>query len=416
MTIPGRSKSVSGNSNPSPDYATSLEPFVSFPAAGGVVRTLCIRLPKVVLFLFLLLGAGSLAAQNTDQQIAAQKRLIADLEKQIAREEQEISKLKKGRASAEETVRRLARQIDSRNQLLDVTERDARKLEVEVARTDSVARGLSASLDAHKRRYAEMVREAYRNYKHNNYLTYLFSSSDFNQVARRITNLREVAAMRERQMEQIVTLSEQVSVERTRLTGQQRALDSVKRSLTTQRTRLQKDSQAARANIKQLSKKEKAALQQKIAREQRLDVAIDELRKLTRGNKEGNTFTAKTSNLRLPVVGGGVKRYKGNMAEIAGPKGAQVISIYEGKVVEVKRNRITNKYDVYIAHGEYISSYANLNSVTVGKDDKVARNQQIGTIGSGVDVMTMQPEYKMVFGIYGPSPKVQMRASDCFKK
>ena len=345
-----------------------------FPQRAESVRTLCIRLPKVVLFLFLLLGAGSLAAQNTDQQIAAQKRLIADLEKQIAREEQEISKLKKGRASAEETVRRLARQIDSRNQLLDVTERDARKLEVEVARTDSVARGLSASLDAHKRRYAEMVREAYRNYKHNNYLTYLFSSSDFNQVARRITNLREVAAMRERQMEQIVTLSEQVSVERTRLTGQQRALDSVKRSLTTQRTRLQKDSQAARANIKQLSKKEQAALQQKIAREQRLDVAIDELRKLTRGNKEGNTFT------------------------------------------EVKRNRITNKYDVYIAHGEYISSYANLNSVTVGKDDKVARNQQIGTIGSGVDVMTMQPEYKMVFGIYGPSPKVQMRASDCFKK
>lgn len=273
-----------------------------FPQRAESVRTLCIRLPKVVLFLFLLLGAGSLAAQNTDQQIAAQKRLIADLEKQIAREEQEISKLKKGRASAEETVRRLARQIDSRNQLLDVTERDARKLEVEVARTDSVARGLSASLDAHKRRYAEMVREAYRNYKHNNYLTYLFSSSDFNQVARRITNLREVAAMRERQMEQIVTLSEQVSVERTRLTGQQRALDSVKRSLTTQRTRLQKDSQAARANIKQLSKKEKAALQQKIAREQRLDVAIDELRKLTRGNKEGNTFTAKTSNLRLPVV------------------------------------------------------------------------------------------------------------------
>ena len=174
-----------------------------FPQRAESVRTLCIRLPKVVLFLFLLLGAGSLAAQNTDQQIAAQKRLIADLEKQIAREEQEISKLKKGRASAEETVRRLARQIDSRNQLLDVTERDARKLEVEVARTDSVARGLSASLDAHKRRYAEMVREAYRNYKHNNYLTYLFSSSDFNQVARRITNLREVAAMRERQMEQI---------------------------------------------------------------------------------------------------------------------------------------------------------------------------------------------------------------------
>lgn len=141
MTIPGRSKSVSGNSNPSPDYATSLEPFVSFPAAGGVGPHAVYPFAEGRFVSFLLLGAGSFQAQNTDQQIAAQKRLIADLEKQIAREEQEISKLKKGRASAEETVRRLARQIDSRNQLLDVTERDARKLEVEVARTDSVARG-----------------------------------------------------------------------------------------------------------------------------------------------------------------------------------------------------------------------------------------------------------------------------------
>lgn len=369
--------------------------------------------------LFLLLfvfSAGIVAAQTADQKIAAQKRLIADLEKRIAREEQEIAKLKKGRASAEETVRRLARQIDSRNQLLDVTERQARELEREVTRKDSVARGLSSSLEAHKLRYAEMVREAYRNYRHNNYLTYLFSSENFHQAARRITNLREVAALRERQMEQIASLSQQVSDERRELEERQRSLDSVKRSLTAQKARLQKDSQTARTNIRQLSKKEKAALQQKIAQEQKLDVAIDQLRKLSRGNKEGGSFSAGTSNLRLPVVGGAVKRYKGNMAEISGPKGARVISIYEGKVVEVKRNRITNKYDVYIAHGEYISSYANLNSVTVAKDAKVTRNQPIGTIGSGVNVETMQPEYKMVFGIYSPSPTERMRAEDCFRK
>mgnify|MGYP007042781281 CR=1 FL=1 len=59
---------------------------------------------------------------------------------------------------------------------------------------------LSASLDAHKRRYAEMVREAYRNYKHNNYLTYIFSSRDFTDVARKITALREVASLRERKL------------------------------------------------------------------------------------------------------------------------------------------------------------------------------------------------------------------------
>ena len=222
--------------------------------------------------------------------------------------------------------------------------------------------------------------------------------------------------MRERQMEQIKSLSEEVAAQQALLADRKYSLDSVKRSLTSQRSRLQKDAQAARANIKQLSQKEKKALQQKIAQEQKLDVAIDELRKLVKGNTEGSSFSAKTSNLRLPVVGGSVKRYKGNMAEISGPKGAQVISIYEGKVVEIKRNRITNKYDVYIAHGEYISSYANLNAVSVAKDAKVARNQPIVPIGSSVNVMTMASEYKIVFGIYGPSPKVQLRAEDCFKK
>ena len=48
-----------------------------------------------------------------------------------------------------------------------------------------------------------MVREAYRNYKHNNYLTYIFSSRDFTDVAKKITNLREVASMRERKLHDI---------------------------------------------------------------------------------------------------------------------------------------------------------------------------------------------------------------------
>lgn len=371
---------------------------------------------KYLLFLFFCCTVQLAVGQSADSKIAAQKRLIADLEKQIAREEQEISKLKKGRASAEEKVRRLARQIDSRNRLLDETQRDARTLEGEVGRADSTARSLSASLDRHRSRYAEMVREAYRNYRHNNYLTYLFSSQDFRQMARRIANLREAAAVREREMMRIDSLAGEVAVQRALLDRRQRALDSVQRSLTAQKSRLQRDVQTARTNIRQLSAKEKATLKQKIAQEQKLNVAIDQLRKLSRGNKTGASFSAKTSNLRLPVVGGRVKRYKGNMAEIAGPKGADVISIYEGKVVDIKRNRITNKYDVYVAHGEYISSYANLNSVCVARDAAVARNQPIGTIGSSVDVTTMEPEYKMVFGIYAPSPKVQLRAEDCFKK
>lgn len=372
--------------------------------------------PARILTLLFLFAAFTAAAQGGRDAIEEQKRVIAALEKRIADEERAISKIQEGRAATEERVRRLARQLDSRNQLLEETEKQVRLLRKEISRTDSVAGDLSSALERNRTQYAEMVREAYRNYKHNNYLTYIFSSRDFADVAKKITNLREVASMRERKLHDIAALSEQVAREKELLDRRKRSLDSVTQNLTAQKQKLQRDSRNARANIRQMSQKEKQALQRKLSQEQQLDVAISELRKLTKGNTEGASFSTKTTGLRLPVTAGSVKRYKENMAEISGPKGAHVISIYDGKVVEIKRNRITNKYDVFVAHGEYITSYANMGSICVEKGQKVARNAQLGTIGSAVNIMTMETEYKLVFGIYPPNPGQKLRAENCFKK
>ena len=370
---------------------------------------------RILLTLLLLLAASAAAAQN-DPKIEQQKRVIAALEQRIAAEERELSKIKEGRAATEERVRRLARQIDSRNQLLEETEKQARLLRAEISRTDSVAGDLNTTLARNRAQYAEMVREAYRNYKHNNYLTYIFSSRDFADVARKITNLREVASMRERKLQDIAALSKQVAEEKALLDRRKLSLDSVTQQLTAQKQKLQRDARNARTSIRQMSQKEKTALQRKMAQEQQLDVAIGELRKLTKGNTEGASFSTKTTGLRLPVTAGRVKRYKENMAEVTGPRGAHVISIYDGKVVDIKRNRITNKYDVYVAHGEYITSYANMGSICVEKGQKVARNQQLGTIGSAVNILTMETEYKLVFGIYPPNPGEKLRAENCFRK
>ncbi len=373
------------------------------------------RLAGLLLTTLLLLCALPAAAQN-NAQIAEQKRVIAELEKKIAAQEQEISKLRKSRSSNEERVRQLARQINSRTQLLDATEREASQLRDEIARKDSVAGDLATRLERDRTQYAEMVREAYRNYRHNNYLTYLFSSRDFADVARRLANLRVVASLREQKLRDIRALSVQVRTEQEELSRRKESLDSVSRRISAQREKLERDTRNARASISSLSKREKAALQRKVAQEQELNAAIDALRKLTKGNKEGASFSARTSGLLLPVVGGRVKRYKENMAEITGQKGARVISIYEGKVVEVKRNRITDKYDVFVAHGEYITSYANLGTICVEKGQKVAKNEALGTIGSSVNIENMQTEYRLVFGIYPPDPKQKMSAANCFKR
>ncbi|MBE6210705.1 MAG: peptidase [Rikenellaceae bacterium] len=354
-------------------------------------------------------------AQNS-KKIAEQQRVIANLEKRIAEDERKIKELKSSKSSTQKRVSLLTRQIESRNHLLNANRKQIRLLNKDINRADSAARKLSSQLEHTKAQYAELVRETYRNYRHNNYLSYIFSSESFTDVVRRITILRNVAMARSAKIKEIDRLNHEVARHRDTLARRQEALNATRRNLNTQKQRLQKDANTARQTVKNLSKQEQQTLRNKIAREEKLEVAINELRRLTKGNKEGASFSKMTSNLNLPVVGGTVRKYKGNMAEIVGRKDAGIISIYAGKVLDIKRNRITNKYDVYVAHGEYISTYANLSEVCVAKDSKVAKNQRIGTIGSSVNLTTMEMEYKMVFGIYSPNPSEVMQASKCFKK
>lgn len=349
-------------------------------------------------------------------RIAEQRKLIEQLEKQVAEEEKKLNSIKKDKSTAQQRVRSITRQINSRNQLLNKTEKEISSIEKNIQLNDSLLTKTRAQELSERERYAEMVREAYRNHKQNNYVTYLLASENFSDAARRIANIRAVAELRAERMRRIDSLGKAIEQQQSSLASRRQDLDVVQRKAEEQRKKLQSDVKSAQTAMNQLTSKEKAALRDKMESEERLDAAIDALRKLTKGNTTGASFSRTTSNLNLPVAGGRVKQYKGNMAEIVGGRGAEVRSIYEGKVVEVKRNRITGKYDVFVAHGEYITSYANLEEVSVQKEQKVAKNGRLGEIGSAVNLQTMQPEYKMVFGIYSPNPKETMRAADCFKK
>ena len=349
-------------------------------------------------------------------RIAEQRKLIEQLEEQIEEEEKRLNSIKKDKSTAQQRVRSITRQINSRNQLLNKTEKEISSIEKNIKLNDSLLTKTRAQEISERERYAEMVREAYRNHKQNNYVTYLLASENFSDAARRIANIRAVAELRAERMRRIDSLGKAIEQQQTSLTSRRQDLDAVQRKAQEQRKKLQSDVKSAQAAMNQLTTKEKAALRDKMESEERLDAAIDALRKLTKGNTTGASFSRTTSNLNLPVADGRVKQYKGNMAEIVGSRDAEVRSIYEGKVVEVKRNRITGKYDVFVAHGEYITSYANLEEVSVQKEQKVAKNERLGEIGSAVNLQTMQPEYKMVFGIYSPNPKETMRAADCFKK
>lgn len=364
--------------------------------------------------LLILATPSTLSAQN--DKVERQRRVIANLEKSIAREERQLASLKKDKASTRKRVQLLTRQIEKRGALIRETNRQIRSLTAEVNATSRNIEELSGQLTALEKSTAEMVRTAYRTYRHNTPLAFIFAAQSATDMLRRIAMLRTATIARDKQMEQIVATRKDLQRERERLAAQRADLAATKAKLNKQRTRLSNDMKEAKRAINQLSKREKQVLQSKIEHEEKLDNAIKQLRKLTKGNKAGASFSAKTTALNLPVVGGKVKRYKGNMAEITGKEGAAIISIYEGKVVDVKRNKVSGKYDIYIAHGEYITSYANLSAAQVAKGTIVKKGQRIGTIGSAVNMTTMEMEYKIVFGIYAPSPDVKMSAANCFKK
>ena len=316
----------------------------------------------------------------------------------------------------EKQVRSLTKQIEKRNALIRETTRQIKQLTAEVNASEKRLKSLGGQLSALEENAREIVRVAYRNYRYQNYLTYLFSAKSFSDIARRVVMLRVATEYRIAQIKRVSAVRSDEQAERNLLAKRREELSATKRRLDKQRTKLKADMAAAKKAVNQMSNKEKSVLRSKMEHEEKLNNAIKQLRKLTKGNKAGASFSSSTTALNLPVAGGKVKRYKGNMAEITGKEGAAVTSIYEGKVVDVKRNKVNNKYDIFIAHGEYITSYANLSAVSVAKGAIVQKGQRIGTIGSAVNISTMEMEYKIVFGIYAPSPDVKMSAANCFKK
>ena len=373
-------------------------------------------LKRLYILTLVMLLAFAVPAVAQTSKIEQQKKVIANLEHSIAREEKQLAQLKKNKASAEKQVATLTKQIEKRNALIRETTRQIKQLTAEVNASENRLRSLGGQLTELEENVREIVRSAYRNYRYQNHLTYLFSAKSFADMARRVAMLRVATEYRVAQIKEVSAVRSDVQKERNTLTKRREELSATKRHLDSQRKKLRSDMASAKKTISQMSSKQQSVLRSKMEHEEKLNEAIKTLRKLTKGNKAGASFSANTTALNLPVVGGKVKRYKGNMAEIVGNEGAAITSIYEGKVVDIKRNKVNNKYDIYIAHGEYITSYANLSAVSVAKNAIVQKNQRIGTIGSAVNISTMEMEYKIVFGIYAPSPDIKMSAANCFKK
>ena len=354
-----------------------------------------------------------LSAQST-KKVEEQRQKVEQYRKDLERAKSEVSKLKKEKSSASERVKALNRQMNLRSNYIAETEHEKELVKDDIAAVDHLADSLQQALDRNRDIYGEAVRAAYRSYRQNTASNYLFSSEGISDASRRMAQVQHLADSRKALAEEIAHQEEELGIERERLATRRHELDSITMSLERERASLAEDKREAQRTYNNLSTAERKALNNQKEQQNRLNKAIAELRKLTEGNTAGSSFSDKTTALNLPVVGGKIDKAQGNMATITGKRGADVRSIYEGKVIRISKDN-TNHSMVFIAHGQYISVYTHLGSVSVKENQTVKRDQKIGTIGIGIDHTGEESAY-MQFMINHADSSKRMSVMDCFKK
>ncbi|MGB1079980.1 MAG: murein hydrolase activator EnvC family protein [Flavobacteriaceae bacterium] len=351
----------------------------------------------------------------------------ATLEAQKKRLQQEIVQINtllkssaKKRANVLTEVETVQLKMDRQDALIRLTNRQINRLNQEISLNLRNIEQLRTELATLKKDYAEMVVAARKNQSTQNRLMFLLSSESFWQAYKRMAYMKQYAAYRKQQGEQIVEKTKTLQQYTNNLVAQRKDKERLIRENRDAQKAL--DTVRARQNnlVQQLKRKEKSYAAQ-IRKKQQQQAAIDrEINRLIReaiaaSNKKAGTkttsfvltpeakalaesFAANKGRLPWPVEKGivtqkfGTQRHpvvrtttiKSNGVTLSVPPDTEARSVFDGKVLNIVQFKGSNPI-VLVQHGNYITSYKNLSKVYVKKGDKVAAKQAIGKVFTNRD-------------------------------
>lgn len=348
--------------------------------------------------------ALTLSAQSKSKSkiATAVQQSIDRLNSQIAEYERQISSIRKDKKSAQAEVNKLSRLIGKRRKLVSEVNSQMNTLNGNINQLTRQINELSKQRTELQEEYAEMVRVAYRNYRQQNFTTYLFSADDFNSATRRIAAIRLVNDARQRKVAQIDSLTIQLDSARKTLDAEKVTLQEARNKHNAELKKLSANERDYKKRVSSLSSREKKILKAQQEHRRELERIVNSTRKSKGGATVGGNIKDNRGRLPMPVAGGRIKPNGSDIAEITGAKGAQVKSVFNGEVMRVSYNRNTKSYIVLIGHGQYFTTYSNMATATVKEGQKVSVGQAIGTVGQSVDA-SGKTEYKLVFGLFSPN-------------
>lgn len=357
---------------------------------------------KFVTILLTLLVAASVAIASVKAQNRTIQNSIDRLTSQIAEFEQQIKLIRKDKKSTQAEVNKLSRLIGKRRKLVGEVNSQMIALNSNISTLTRQIDRLTAEREQLQAQYADMVRVAYRNYRQQNFTTYLFSADDFNSATRRIAAIRLVNDARQRKVHEIDSLTIQLDSARKVLDAEKVTLQDTRNRHNSELKKLSANERDYKKRLSTLSSREKRVLKAQQEQRRELERLVNSTRKSKGEAKIGGNIKDNRGRLPMPVVGGRLKPNGSDIAEITGAQGAQVKSVFNGEVMRVTYNRNTKSYIVLIGHGQYFTTYSNMATATVKEGQKVTVGQAIGSIGRAVDA-SGRTEYKLVFGLFAPN-------------
>ena len=351
-------------------------------------------------------------AQDKKASLEAQKKR---LQQEIVQINSLLKSSAKKRANVLTEVETVQLKMDRQDALIRLTNRQINRLNQEITLNLRNIEQLRVELTKLKKDYAEMVVSARKNQSAQNRLMFVLSSESFWQAYKRMTYMKQYAAYRKQQGEQIATKTKTLQQYTNDLVAQRKD----KEQLIRENRDAQKALDTVRARqsslVQQLKRKEKSYAAQ-IKKKQKQQAAIDkEINRLIReaiaaSNKKAGTktknfvltpeakalaasFATNKGRLPWPVEKGivtqkfGTQRHpvvrtttiKSNGVTLSAPEGSEARSVFEGKVLNIMQFTGSNPI-VLVQHGNYITSYKNLSKVYVKKGDKISAKQAIGQI------------------------------------
>ena len=371
---------------------------------------------KKWIWLLILIPVLSLA-QDKKAALEAQKKR---LQQEIVQINALIKTSAKKRANVLTQVETVQLKMDRQDALIRLTNRQINRLNQEINVNLRNIEKLRAELTSLKKDYAEMVVSARKNKSTQNRLMFLLSSESFWQAYKRMAYMKQYAAYRKQQGEQIAAKTKALQQYTSDLVAQrkdkkqlieenrkaQKELDSIRKRQNTLVLELKKREKNYTAQIKK-KQKQRETIDKEIARLIREAIAASNKKA---GTKTGNfvltpeakalaaSFASNKGRLPWPVEKGivtqrfGTQRHpvvrtttiKSNGVSLSVPAGASARSVFEGIVLNILQYKGSNPI-VLIQHGNYITSYKNLSKVYVKKGGRVTAKQAIGQIFTNKD-------------------------------